>query len=143
MIEEENAASSAEHRDVVRRSERTEDARHSDRDSARTISVSGEPIRCAVEDCSNHGDCTLRRKHLCVHHFITYCFVGLRDCTVSRCLNATGETLESCDALVRECILETAKVLQRTAEIDRVRRGHLLDVLLWATELAAKRSGSD
>ena len=144
MIEEENAASSAEQRDLIQRSDRTnEDTQLNDRDILRSPYVSGEPIRCSVENCSNRSAGTFGRRTFCIHHFTLRCFEGLRDCTVSWCLNEPEEALKSCDAFVRECILETSKVLQGSAEIDRVRRGHLLDVLLWATELATKRRRSD
>ena len=143
MSEEENAASSAEQRGLVQQSDRTnEDAQLNERVILRSAHVSAEPIPCSVENCSNSGAGTFGRRIFCVHHFTLRCFEGLRDCTVSWCLNEPEEALNSCDAFVRECILETSKVLQASTGIDRVRRGHLLDVLLWASELATKRRRS-
>jgi hypothetical protein len=140
MIEEENAASSSEQRDLIQRSDRTnDDAQLNDRVILRGAHVSAEAIGCSVENCSNRGAGTFGHRIFCVHHFTLRCFEGLRDCTVSWCLNEPEEALKSCDAFVRECILETSKVLQGSSDIDRVRRGHLLDVLLWASELATKR----
>lgn len=38
--------------------------------------------------------------------------------------------------------MKTANLLQNTSDVDPVRRSHLLDVFLWASELAVKRSMS-
>lgn len=143
MMNEKNLARSSEPRRFARRSdEANERIFQTNRDSPRTIHVSGESIACTAGYCSNRRACTLGHQRLCVHHFITHCFDRLRHCSVSWCLNPRDEPFESSDAFIHECILESTKVLQRNTDLDAVRRGHLLDVFLWASELAIKRGAS-
>jgi hypothetical protein len=102
--------------------------------------VSGRSAHCTAERCASRGICVLELQPFCLHHFITCCFERLRLCSVSWCLNPRSATTESYDAFIRECIMKTASLLQEGADVDPVRRSHLLDVFLWASELAVKRS---
>jgi hypothetical protein len=143
MMNEKSVVRSFEPRRLAHLSDETKERIfQTDRDSPRTIHVTGESIACTAGYCSNRRACALGQQRLCVHHFITHCFDRLRHCSVSWCLNPLDEPFESSDAFIHECILESAKVLQRSTDIDPVRRGHLLDVFLWASELAIKRGGS-
>ena len=105
--------------------------------------VSGKSIRCTAERCSSRGVCILELQPFCVHHFITCCFERLRLCSVSWSHNPHSATTEAYDAFVRECIMKTASLLQDGTDVDPVRRSHLLDVFLWASELAVKRGVSE
>src|SRR5579864_8300346 len=96
-------------------------------------------VRCTAERCSSRGICVLELQPFCVHHFITCCFERLRLCSLSWCLNPRSATTESYDAFIRECIMKTANLLREGSDVDPVRRSHLLDVFLWASELAVKR----
>jgi len=118
------------------------DASVSKRELRSTNFLSGRSIRCTAERCSSQGVCVLELQPFCLHHFITCCFERLRLCSVSWCLNPRSTTTESYDAFIRECIMKTANLLQEGTDVDPVRRSHLLDVFLWASELAVKRSMS-
>ena len=61
---------------------------------------------------------------------------------MSWCVNPRSANTESYDAFIRECIMKTAHLLQDDVDVDPVRRSHLLDVFLWASELAVKRNVS-
>src|SRR5882724_3702699 len=117
----------------------SEDKPRTDRDSKSTVYASAEPNGCGADNCAKRGVGVLALQRLCIHHFIVRCFEGLRVCGVPGRLDRTEATSESTDTFVRECILETVKLLQNCPEIDHVRRGHLVDVFLWASELAVKR----
>jgi hypothetical protein len=117
-----------------------EDASVTKRDLRRSNFVSERSIRCTAERCSSRGICVLELQPFCLHHFITCCFERLRLCSLSWCVNPRSATTESYDAFIRECIMKTANLLQEGADVDPVRRSHLLDVFLWASELAVKRS---
>jgi hypothetical protein len=141
MIAGEKLESIDELRDLIHQSDEAfETVSPTDPDIRCEIYVSREPGQCVAGHCSNRGTCALGRRGLCVHHFITHSFERLRYFSVSWCLNPAGEMFGSSDVFIRECILETAKLLQPDSDIDPVRRGHLLDVFLWASELAIKHT---
>lgn len=143
MIAAEKMGNSEELRDLIHKSgEIFETMTPTDPEIRRSIHVSGEPGRCADGRCSYTGTCVLGQRRLCVHHFITHSFERLRYYSISWCLNPDAEMGGSSGAFIRECILETAKLLQPGTDIDPVRRGHLLDVFLWASELATKHTAS-
>ena len=104
--------------------------------------VSEKSMHCTAERCSSRGVCVLELQPFCLHHFITCCFERLRLCSISWCVNPRSANTESYDAFVRECILKTASLLQEGTDVDPVRRSHLVDVFLWASELAVKRNVS-
>jgi hypothetical protein len=95
---------------------------------------------CTAERCSSPGICVLELQPFCLHHFITCCFERLKLCTVSWCLYPHSATTESYDAFIRECIMTTASLLREGADVEPTRRRHLLEVFLWASELAIKRT---
>ena len=97
-------------------------------------------IRCTAKRCSSSGVCVLELQPFCLHHFITCCFERLRLCSISWCLYPNSATTAAYDPFIRECIIKTANLLQEGSGVDPVRRSHLLDVFLWASELAVKRS---
>jgi hypothetical protein len=103
-------------------------------------SISERAIQCTAARCSSRGICVLELQPFCLHHFITCCFERLRLCSVSWCLYPHSATTESYDAFIRECIMKTASLLREGADVDPARRRHLLEVFLWASELAVKRS---
>jgi hypothetical protein len=102
--------------------------------------VSGRSASCTAERCASSGVCLLELQPFCLHHFITCCFERLRLCSLSWCLYPHSAATASYDAFIRECIMTTAKLLQEGTGIDAVRRSHLVDVFLWASELAVKRT---
>jgi hypothetical protein len=143
MNSEQDALHLVERRRVVRCYDGLgEEAPVAKRDLRDSNFASGRSIRCTAERCSGRGVCVLELQPFCLHHFITCCFERLRLCSVSWCLNPRSATTESYDAFIRECIMKTASLLQEGADVDPVRRSHLLDVFLWASELAVKRSAS-
>ena len=105
--------------------------------------VSGRSIRCTAERCSSRGVYVLELQPFCIHHFITCCFERLRLCSISWSHNPRSATTEAYDAFIRECIMKTASLLQDGTDVDPVRRSHLLDVFLWASELVVKRGVSE
>ena len=112
----------------------------SKRDLRDSIFAGERSIRCTAERCPSRGICVLELQPFCVHHFITCCFERLRLCSLSWCLNPRSATTESYDAFIRECVMKTANLLREGTDVDPVRRSHLFDVFLWASELAVKRS---
>ena len=110
------------------------------RDPQHSNLANEKSIRCTAERCSSAGVCVLELQPFCIHHFITCCFERLRLCSISWCLYPQSATTASYDAFIRECIMKTASLLQEGASVDAVRRSHLVDVFLWASELAVKRS---
>ncbi len=117
-----------------------ENTPHAAQDMRHPYYLSRETVRCAAEHCSMQGICWLDRRGLCVHHFYTQCFERLSRCNVFPCLDSTEAVSESSNAFLRECVLETANLLQQITNIDHAQRAHLLDIFLWASELAVKRS---
>jgi hypothetical protein len=97
-------------------------------------------IHCTAKRCSSSGVCVLELQPFCLHHFITCCFERLRLCSISWCLYPNSATTAAYDPFIRECIVKTANLLQEGSGVDPVRRSHLLDVFLWASELAVKRN---
>jgi hypothetical protein len=147
MNAEQNAHYPAERRRAARdfdgHSEITcQDSPASSIDLRDTNFANGKLIRCTAERCSSRGVCILELQPFCLHHFITCCFERLRLCSVSWCVNPRSATTESYDAFIRECVMKTASLLQDGTDVDPVRRSHLLEVFLWASELAVKRSAS-
>jgi hypothetical protein len=141
MIADQNIICNGAQRELdLQTDEMNETSFRTDLDSANTADVHGESHKCSAENCTTQAVGILAGQHLCVHHFFVQCFEGLRVRSVSWCVGRASPASESADAFVRECILETAQLLQRHPEIDHVRRGHLVDVFLWASELAIKSS---
>jgi hypothetical protein len=104
--------------------------------------ITERSIPCTAARCSSRGICVLELQPFCLHHFITCCFERLRLCSISWCLYPNSATTAAYDAFIRECIVKTANLLQEGTDVDAVRRSHLLDVFLWASELAVKRNVS-
>lgn len=119
-----------------------EDTLVPERDLRDSNFISERSIRCTAERCSSRGVCVLELQPFCLHHFITCCFERLRLCSISWCLYPNSATTASYDAFIRECIMKTANLLQEGTDVDPARRGHLVEVFLWASELAVKRSVS-
>jgi hypothetical protein len=141
MNSEQNAIYPVERRSSVRGYEGLGEDTSATKQDLRGSNFAGEKsIRCTAERCSSRGICVLELQPFCLHHFITCCFERLRLCSLSWCLNPRSVTTESNDAFIRECIMKTANLLREDTDVDPVRRSHLLDVFLWASELAVKRS---
>jgi hypothetical protein len=104
--------------------------------------ISERSFQCTAERCSSRGAYVLELQPFCLHHFITCCFERLRLCSISWCLYPNSATTASYDAFIRECIMKTSNLLQEGTDVDAVRRRHLVEVFLWASELAVKRNVS-
>jgi hypothetical protein len=119
-----------------------EDTSLAQRDPQHSNFITDRSIQCTAARCSSHGIFVLELQPFCLHHFITCCYERLRLCSISWCLYPNSATTAAYDAFIRECIMKTANLLQEGPGVDPVRRSHLLDVFLWASEIAVKRASS-
>lgn len=99
------------------------------------------PPRCDTGNCGRPAMSSLELKQLCVDHFIARCYERLGACSANRFADPDEATSVSIDRFLHTCAQQAAGLVHPLRGLDNLERARLFDILLWASELAAKRGG--
>jgi hypothetical protein len=105
-------------------------------------STAHKPARCDTGNCGRPAMSSLELKHLCVDHFIARCYERLSLCSANRFADADEAASVSIDRFLNSCAQQAAGLVHPMRGLDNLERARLFDILLWASELAAKRGGA-
>src|SRR6266705_762512 len=91
---------------------------------------------CTVASCGRAAITSLGQQVLCVNHFLLRCYEKL-DGLDPRGRKFTAEPLDLAAMLgfIEECSRKALEVRLQCEELSNLKRGRLLDILLWAGEL--------
>jgi hypothetical protein len=78
------------------------------------------------------------RRH-CVDHFIVECYDRLNHCNASPFADPGAAESVSIDRFLHSCAQQVASLVHPIRGLDNLERARLFDILLWSSELAAKR----
>jgi hypothetical protein len=95
--------------------------------------------RCDAGNCGRPAMSSLDLKHLCVDHFIARCYERLNECSANRFADPGEAASVSIDRFLHSCAQQAAGLVHPMRGLDNLERARLFDILLWASELAAKR----
>lgn len=95
--------------------------------------------RCDTGNCGRPAMSSLELKHLCVDHFIARCYERLNKCSANRFADPDEAASVSIDRFLHSCAQQAAGLVHPMRGLDNLERARLFDILLWASELAAKR----
>jgi hypothetical protein len=102
-------------------------------------SAARKPARCDTGNCGRPAMSSLELKHLCVDHFIARCYERLSVCCANRFADPDEAASVSIDRFLHSCAQQAAGLVHPMRGLDNLERARLFDILLWASELAAKR----
>jgi hypothetical protein len=105
-------------------------------------STAHKPTRCDTGKCGRPAMSSLELKHLCVDHFIARCYERLSVCSANRFADPDEAASVSIDRFLHACAQQAAGLVHPMRGLDNLERARLFDILLWASELAAKRGGA-
>jgi hypothetical protein len=97
------------------------------------------PARCDAGNCGRPAMSSLELKHFCVDHFIARCYERLSVCSANRFADPDEAASVSIDRFLHSCAQQAAGLVHPMRGLDNLERARLFDILLWASELAAKR----
>jgi hypothetical protein len=100
-----------------------------------------KPARCDTGNCGRPAMSSLELKHFCVDHFIARCYERLSICSANRFADPNEAASISIDRFLHSCAQQAAGLVHPMRGLDNLERARLFDILLWASELAAKRGG--
>lgn len=83
--------------------------------------------------------CSLELRRFCVDHFIAQCYERLNQCNASPFADADEAASVSIDRFLHSCAQQAASLVHPIRGLDNLERARLFDILLWSSELAAKR----
>jgi hypothetical protein len=83
--------------------------------------------------------CFLEPKHVCVDHFIARCYERLNECSANRFADLDEAASVSIDRFLLSSAQQAEGLVHPMRGLDNLERARLFDILLWASELAAKR----
>jgi hypothetical protein len=95
--------------------------------------------RCDTGNCGRPAMSSLDLKELCVDHFIAHCYERLNECNANRFADPDEAASVSIDRFLLSCAQQAAGLVHPMRGLDNLERARLFDILLWASELAAKR----
>jgi hypothetical protein len=98
-----------------------------------------KPARCDTGSCGRPATSSLELKHFCVDHFIARCYERLSACSANRFADPDEAASVSIDRFLHSCAQQSAGLVHPMRGLDNLERARLFDILLWASELAAKR----
>jgi hypothetical protein len=104
------------------------------------LSAPQKPARCDVANCGRPAMCSLELKRFCVDHFIAQCYERLNRCNASPFADPDEASSVSIDRFLHSCAQQAASLVHPIRGLDNLERARLFDILLWSSELAAKRS---
>jgi hypothetical protein len=102
-------------------------------------SLAQKLARCDTANCGRPAMSSLELKHLCVDHFIARCYERLNECSANRFADPGEAASVSIDRFLHSCAQQAAGLVHPMRGLDNLERARLFDILLWASELAAKR----
>ena len=102
-------------------------------------STAHKPDRCDTGNCGRPAMASLELKRLCVDHFIARCYERLSVCSANRFADSDEGATVSIDRFLHSCAQQAAGLVHPMRGLDNLERARLFDILLWASELAAKR----
>ena len=106
-----------------------------------TSSISNkESAPCQVENCKQPAVAIWELGGFCLSHFISYSYQKLEQWSVFSRSDPPGTTRESTDRFLQECFRKSAHLLDSIENADNLTRAKLFDILLWASEVSARRS---
>ena len=73
-------------------------------------------------------------------HFIAQCYERLSHCNASPFADPGAAESVSIDRFLHSCAQQAASLVHPIRGLDNLERARLFDILLWASELAAKRT---
>jgi len=83
--------------------------------------------------------CLLELRFYCVDHFIAHCYQGLSQCEPFPFADENEAAADSRDRFLQQCSDQAANLLRPLKGLDNLDRARLFDILLWSSELLAKR----
>jgi hypothetical protein len=95
--------------------------------------------RCDTGNCGRPAMCFLELKHVCVDHFIARCYERLNECSANRFADPDEAASVSVDRFLLSSAQQAEGLVHPMRGLDNLERARLFDILLWASELAAKR----
>jgi len=96
-------------------------------------------VRCDTGNCGRPAMCSLELKHVCVDHFIARCYERLNECSANRFADPDEAAAVSIDRFLLSSAQQAEGLVHPMRGLDNLERARLFDILLWASELAAKR----
>jgi hypothetical protein len=102
-------------------------------------SAASKPARCDVGNCGRPAMSSLELKRFCVDHFIARCYERLNVCSANRFADPDEAASVCIDRFLHSCAQQAAGLVHPMRGLDNLERARLFDILLWASELAAKR----
>jgi hypothetical protein len=102
-------------------------------------SLAQKLARCDTGNCGRPAMSSLDLKHFCVDHFIARCYERLNACSANRFADPDEAASVSIDRFLHSCAQQAAGLVHPMRGLDNLERARLFDILLWASELAAKR----
>jgi hypothetical protein len=118
----------------------SEDLYGSSNEKQNRLSAPQKPARCDVGNCGRPAMCSLELRRFCVDHFIAQCYERLNRCNASPFADPDEAASVSIDRFLHSCAQQAASLVHPIRGLDNLERARLFDILLWSSELAAKRS---
>lgn len=97
-------------------------------------------VRCDRQHCGRPAGGVLEYQALCIDHFIAYCYDQLSAYSGKALVDLDAETAESLDRFLDGCSEQSAVLTRNTGSLDNLDRARLFDIMLWASEVTAKRN---
>ncbi|MGH9756744.1 MAG: hypothetical protein ACRD4M_03335 [Candidatus Acidiferrales bacterium] len=97
-------------------------------------------IRCDRQNCGRPAGGVLEFQSLCIDHFIAFCYDHLGVYSGKPLAEFDAETAESLDRFLEACSEQAAALTRNTGGLDNLDRARLFDIMLWASEIIAKRN---
>jgi hypothetical protein len=117
----------------------TEDAQQSSAMKKDRSSATQKPNRCEMENCGHPATTTLESRRFCIDHFISQCYDRLNQCNGNPFADQDEATSLSVDRFLHSCSQQAAGLVNPLRGLENLERARLFDILLWSSELAAKR----
>jgi hypothetical protein len=102
-------------------------------------SVAHKPSRCDADNCGCPATTSLELKRFCVDHFISQCYDRLNQCNGNPFADQDESSSLAIDRFLHTCAQQAAGLVHPMRGLDNLERARLFDILLWSSELAAKR----
>jgi hypothetical protein len=102
-------------------------------------SMTRKPLRCDAQACGRPAMCTLDLHFFCVDHFIKHCYVRLNRLAPIPFAGKNDVAADIEDRFLQQCSDQAANLLRPFRGLDNLDRARLFDILLWSSELLAKR----
>ncbi len=96
---------------------------------------------CEVELCKQPAVTSLLSQQFCLAHFIAHCYQRLDHCSLARSRppgDFQGDA--SLRHFLEECSRRAVDICFSAEDLDNVKRSQLLDILLWAADVASECS---